>query len=202
VTRLFEEPEGATPLDHDDQQGLLRTDIALRDELNLAEAENIAAAHLWAFSRRRTLSRLLRQAEMKEIHRRMFGEVWKWAGTFRARETSIGIAPYRICTELENLLLDVQAQTADGSRFPWPADEIAVRFHHRLVSIHPFPNGNGRHARLAADLLVVTLGRPRFSWGGAGHLTEVTEARSRYLVALRAADQKAAYDGLLAFARS
>jgi Fic-DOC domain mobile mystery protein B len=202
VNRLFEEPEGTTPLDDDDQRGLLRTDIALRHELNMAEAENIASAQHWAFSRRRRLSRLLTQAEKKELHRRMFGEVWKWAGTFRVKETSIGIVPYRISPELENLLLDIQAQTGDRDRLAWPADEIAVRFHHRLVSIHPFPNGNGRHARLAADLLVVNLGRPRFGWGSSGHLTETSDARSRYLTALRVADRESDYAALMDFARS
>ena len=202
MTSLFGEPPGATPLDHEDIQGLLRTDIALRQELNIAEAQNIAAAQRWAFSRRRTLAQLLTQAQMKALHRRMFGEVWRWAGAVRTRGTNIGVAPHRILTELEDLLRDVQAQAADLHRLAWPADEIAVRFHHRLVSIHPFPNGNGRHARLAADLVVVSLDRPRFSWGSAGDLLESSDARTRYLQALRRADRELEYGPLLEFARS
>jgi fido (protein-threonine AMPylation protein) len=93
-------------------------------------------------------------------------------------------------------------QTADRAHLPWPADEIAVRFHHRLVSIHPFPNGNGRHARMAADLLAVSLRRPRFSWGGAGHLTEASAKRATYLAALRTADRNYEYAPPLDFARS
>jgi Fic-DOC domain mobile mystery protein B len=199
---LFTEPDGATPLDYEDIQGLLRTDIALRSELNLAEAENIASAQSWAFSRRRVLAQLLTQAAMKELHRRMFGDVWRWAGAIRQRQSNIGSPPYSIVTELENLLLDVRTQIADPAQPAWPSDELAVRFHHRLVSIHPFPNGNGRHARLAADLLVVRLGRRRFTWGSAGDLADDTTARTRYLNALRVADRDYTYESLLEFSRS
>ncbi len=202
MTDLFAGPEGATPLDHDDQRGLRRSDITFRHELNAAEADNIGAAINWAFAQRRALPSLLTQPATKGLHRRMFGDVWSWAGTFRAGETNIGVAAYRIPTELESLLQDVLAQTADPSRLTWPADEVAVRYHHRLVALHPFPNGNGRHARLAADLVVVALGQPRFSWGSGGHLTDASAARSRYLHALREADRHFTYDALLAFARS
>jgi Fic-DOC domain mobile mystery protein B len=202
VTDIFAGPEGATPLDDEDQQGLRRSDIAFRHELNAAEADNIGAAMNWAFSRRRTLPSLLTQAGVKDLHRRMFGDVWRWAGTFRTRGTNIGVDPYRISTELENLLQDVRAQTADPQRLAWSADEIAVRYHHRLVAVHPFPNGNGRHARLATDLIVVALGQPRFTWGRAGHLTNGSPIRNRYLEALREADRNFTYGSLLAFARS
>jgi Fic-DOC domain mobile mystery protein B len=199
---LFEEPEGATPLDEDDRRGLLRTDIAFRHELNRAEAENIASANLWIFgSRRRQASWLLEQRRLQELHRQMYGEVWGWAGEYRKRETNIGVVPFQITSDLENLLLDVRTQTA-GPNGPWPSDEIAVRFHHRLVSIHPFPNGNGRHARLAADALVVALGRPRFTWGSAGDLTDSGSVRRDYLTALRVADRASDYRLLLEFARS
>jgi Fic-DOC domain mobile mystery protein B len=199
---MFTEPEGATPLDEEDMQGLLRTDIALRSELNLAEAENIASGQMWAFSRLRTPAQLLTRAAMGELHRRMFGDVWRWAGAVRQRQTNVGSPPYRVVTDLEDLLLDVRAQTADPARLAWPPDELAVRFHHRLVSVHPFPNGNGRHARLAADLLVVCLGQPRFTWGGPGHLTDATTGRTRYLSALRMADGDYLYEPLREFARS
>jgi len=202
MTDLFTEPDGATPLDEEDIRGLLRTDIALRPELNLAEAENIASAQSWAFSRPRALAQLLTRAAMQELHRRMFGDVWRWAGTIRGRQTNIGSLPYVVATDLENLLLDVRTQIADPARPAWPPDELVVRFHHRLVSIHPFPTGNGRHARLAADLLVVRLGRRRFTWGSAGDLTDDTTARTRYLDALRVADREYRYESLLEFSRS
>jgi Fic-DOC domain mobile mystery protein B len=202
MTGIFAGPEGATPLDHEDQLGLRRTDIAFRHELDVAEADNIGAAMIWAFARRRTTESLLHPTAIKDLHRRMFADVWSWAGTFRTRGTNIGAQPYQIATELANLLEDVRVQSANPGQLAWPADELAVRFHHRLVSIHPFPNGNGRHARLAADLLVVSLGQRRFGWGHAGHLTDPSGVRNRYLRALREADHDFRYEPLLTFARS
>jgi Fic-DOC domain mobile mystery protein B len=201
VTDLFAEPEGATPLDDESQQGLRRSDIAFRHELDAAEADNIGTAVVWAFGRRRPLPALLTEAAIRDLHRRMFGDVWRWAGRFRTRETNIGVDPHRIGTELATLLQDVLAQGRDPGRLAWPADEIAVRYHHRLVSIHAFPNGNGRHARLAADLVAEALDRPRFAWGRAGHLSDASAARTRYLRALRVADKEYDYAPLLEFAR-
>jgi Fic-DOC domain mobile mystery protein B len=198
------EPPGATPLDEEDLGGLIPTWIATRGDLNVAERDNIVAAMVWAFTPRRpwATSRLLTRDTMATIHRRMFVDVWRWAGAWRRRETNIGTSPHRIVTELEILLGDVRAQTADPARLAWPADEVAVRFHHRLVLIHPFPNGNGRHARLAADLLAVALDRPRFTWSAGDDLTAATSAREAYLAALRTADREHEYSPLLAFARS
>ena len=199
---LFEEPAGATPLDEEDRQALLRTDIAYRHELNLAEAEDIAIADLWVFGRRRSVSWWLSQARMQDLHKRMYRNVWGWAGAYRKKQTNIGVPPYLIAVELENLLRDIDAQTADPDALPWPPDEIALRFHHRLVSIHPFPNGNGRHARLAADALVVALGQQRFTWGRAGDLTDASPVRERYIRALQVADREGDFRPLLEFARS
>jgi Fic-DOC domain mobile mystery protein B len=198
------DPPGATPLDDEDLAGLIPTWIATRGELNTAEQDNIAAAMVWAFNARRRsdAARLLSRGAMADLHVRMFGDVWRWAGTWRRRVTNIGTSPHRIVTELENLLGDVRAQTAERERLPWPPDELAVRFHHRRVLIHPFPNGNGRHARLAADLLVTALDQPRFSWGAGLDLTAPTVARQAYLAGLRRADSDFDYSLLLQFARS
>ena len=104
-------------------------------------------------------------------------------------------------SQVRELLADVLAQTSDPENLPWPADELAVRFHHRLVAIHPFPNGNGRHARLAADLLLELLGEPVFSWGSQ-NLNEDGASRAAYLDALQWADRELDYEPLLLFARS
>jgi Fic-DOC domain mobile mystery protein B len=201
---LQDEPEGATPLDADDLGGLIPSWVASRSDLNVAEQENIVAAMVWAFTARNTWTadRILRRDTLVNLHRRMFGDVWRWAGTWRQRQTNIGVEPRRVLTDLDELLGDVRAQTADPARLAWAADEIGVRFHHRLVTIHPFPNGNGRHARLAADLLVHALGRPRFSWGSGRDLINSSESRSSYLHGLRIADREFDYAPLLAFARS
>jgi Fic-DOC domain mobile mystery protein B len=144
---------------------------------------------------------LMTEAMIRTLHRRMFSDVWKWAGSYRQHDTNMGAPWPYVPMQVHELLEDVVTQTSDRANMPWSADELAVRFHHRLVSIHPFPNGNGRHARLAADLLVEQLGEEVFSWG-ARDLGEEGAARAAYLEALRRADLEFDYAPLLAFARS
>jgi Fic-DOC domain mobile mystery protein B len=191
----FVQPDDATPLTPEEQRDLIPAHISYRRELNEAEQENIARGQDWALRRRRRDP--LSEKFIKDLHKRMFGEVWRWAGDFRRTERNLGISPYEITVALSQLLDDVMAWIQHRSYSP---DEIAVRFHHRLVKIHPFPNGNGRHSRMMADLLVMELGRDRFSWGRA-NLQQASDARRHYIDALHAAD---GYDigPLLAFARS
>ena len=200
---LFDEPVGATPIDPDDAKGLIPTWVATRGDLNSSEQENIAKALIWASSRGgpRSVASLLTEETIKTLHRRMFGDVWRWAGDYRHHDTNMGAPWPYVPVQVRDLLADVLAQTSDRENMPWPADEVATRFHHRLVVIHPFPNGNGRHSRLAADLLVTLLGEPVFSWG-AQNLNAEGAARTAYLDALRRADNSLDYEPLLAFARS
>lgn len=198
MTDLFQEPEDGTALEPEEREGLLQSWITYRRDLNEAEEENIVSGAAWARSRRgRNPLDLLSADFAVMLHQHMFGEVWDWAGTYRRTGRNIGIDAYHICTEIVTMFDDVRYWVENGT---YPPDEIAVRLHHRLVSIHPFPNGNGRHARLIADLLVERLGGKPFSWGG-GSLASIGELRSRYIAALRAAD---GHDvgPLLAFARS
>ncbi|MDO9108951.1 MAG: mobile mystery protein B [Coriobacteriia bacterium] len=199
---LFDEPEGATPLDPDDAKGLIPTWVATQGDLNAAEQANIATALTWASTSARMGSpaSLMTAESMKTLHRRMFRDVWKWAGTYRQHDTNMGTHWPYISTQVRELLADVLAQTADTENLPWSADELAVRFHHRLVVIHPFANGNGRHSRLAADLVVSVLGEPVFTWGSE-NLSSTVEARRSYLQALRTADNQYDYRPLLEFAR-
>jgi len=174
---------GQTPLDPDEVDGL-RLPIATREGLNRVETENIAAAVRWLARQRLTHEVVLDEGFLRDLHRRMFGRVWRWAGAFRRTDKNIGVPWFEVPVHLRALLDDTRAQIADGM----DADEVAVRFGHRLVSIHPFANGNGRHSRLAADQLAVTLGRRPFPWGEGGDLVTAGERRARYLDALRAAD--------------
>jgi Fic-DOC domain mobile mystery protein B len=194
MTDLFEEPDNATPLTPEERRELIPAHIAYRSELNEAEQENIARAQDWALGRKRDP---LTEKFIRDLHKRMLGEVWKWAGKLRKSERNLGIPFFEIPMALRQLLDDTKAQIEYKTYAP---DEIAVRFHHRLVAIHPFPNGNGRHARLMADLLVMRLGEERFSWGRES-LRDASALRQRYIVALKAADS---HDGgpLLAFSRS
>jgi Fic-DOC domain mobile mystery protein B len=194
MSEIFEEPDHATPLTPEEMRDLIPAHIAYRSELNEAEQENILRAEDWALGRRRDP---LSEKFIKDLHRRMFGDVWRWAGNFRKSERNLGISFYQIPAALRQLLDEAKAWIDYTS---YPPSEIAVRFHHRLVQIHPFPNGNGRLSRLMADLLVKWLGGERFSWGSAS-LREAGEVRERYMAALRAADNHE-IDPLLAFARA
>jgi Fic-DOC domain mobile mystery protein B len=192
---VFDLPDdAATPLTPDEMLDLIPAHIAYRAEVNAAEQENIIRAQSWALSRRRDL---LDEKFITELHRQMLGEVWRWAGELRTTERNIGVPHWEIRIELRNLLADVKVWIEYNT---YPPDEIAVRFHHRLVQIHPFPNGNGRHSRLMADLLILQLGGERFSWGRA-NLTDAGAVRTNYINALRDADHHDIRP-LLTFARS
>jgi Fic-DOC domain mobile mystery protein B len=177
----FDADDHATPLTPDERNGLIPTHITLRSELNELEQQNISEADGWAFSRRHNV---LSESFLRSLHRRMFNRVWRWAGIYRTSERNLGIAHYRIELELRQIIDDVRYWVEHHS---FPPDELAVRFHHRLVGVHPFPNGNGRWSRLAADVLIVRLGGPRFTWGRV-NLRTGGDVRRAYVGALRAAD--------------
>jgi Fic-DOC domain mobile mystery protein B len=191
---LARRDDASTPLTPDERDGLVPSYITLRGELNEAEQQNILEADEWAFSRKRDV---LHEAFLNRLHKRMYGNVWRWAGQYRTSEKNIGVPYYRIATELRALLDDCRYWKEHNTHSP---DEIAAQFHHRLVQIHCYPNGNGRHARLAADLLLVSGGGARFSWGSA-NLADPGATRAAYVAALRSADEHD-YGPLLAFVRS
>lgn len=192
----IEYPEGATPIDPDETEGLLLTHITTREELDRWELDNIAEAMGWL--EKTKPKNILNEDFMRRLHKKMFGNVWKWAGKFRKSNKNIGGNWWQITTDLRTLCDDAKLWTELQDESP---DEIAVRFHHRLVSIHPFPNGNGRHARLLTDLLLENIfDRPRFTWGSAD-LTRAGDTRRAYITALRAADNLD-YQLLLDFSRS
>jgi Fic-DOC domain mobile mystery protein B len=174
--------DAATPLTPGELDGLIPTHITLRHELNELEQQNITMADRWAFSRRRDV---VSEPFLRGLHRRMFNRVWRWAGQYRKSERNIGVASYRVEADLRQLIEDARYWIAHSS---YPLDELAVRFHHRLVSIHPFANGNGRWSRMAGDLLAVQRGARRFTWGRA-NLQNIGDVRRAYIDALRAADK-------------
>jgi Fic-DOC domain mobile mystery protein B len=177
----FHAGDDATPLTPEERSELVPTHVTSRSELNELEQQNIAAADGWAFSRRR---KVLDEQFLRGLHRRMFNRVWRWAGNYRKTERNLGIESHRIETELHQIIDDAQYWIEQKS---FPPDELAVQFHHRLVAVHPFPNGNGRWSRLAADLLIVQQGGTRFTWGRA-NLQVAGDVRRAYLDALHAAD--------------
>lgn len=192
---LFAQPDDATPLTPEEQEGLKQTWITTRADLNEAEQINIDEAVAW--TAKLGDREILTEEFVFDLHKRMFGDVWTWAGTRRNTGKNIGVDPPQIYIRLGGLLKDARFWIQGAI---YPPDEIAMRLHHGLVFVHPFPNGNGRHARLIADLLISQLGSEPFSWGG-GTLQEIGEVRENYIHALRQADNHD-FGELLAFARS
>lgn len=193
-------PYGASPIDPDEAEGLVQSHVSTRQELDELEEANIQAGLEWAHRRAlrgRRRADVLTEEFLYELHRQMFGAVWAWAGQVRTTDKNIGVDKFVIRPEVRKLVEDARYWRENGI---YATDELAVRFHHRLVWIHPFPNGNGRHARLMADLIAQQAGRPRFSWGGVS-LTRTSALRKAYIGALREADQ-GNMDPLIAFARS
>lgn len=188
--------DGRTEVPDEDRLALIPTYIATLGELYAAEEVNIAEGTLGLAP---TAEELLDDLFLRTLHRAMFDKVWRWAGHYRRRETNIGVAPEEISASVRVLVEDAKTWI-DSATFP--PDEAAVRFHHRLVSTHPFVNGNGRHGRVAADYLVVGLGQARFTWG-RGLEISTADLRTRYGAALQCVDaDDDDVSELLLFARS
>ncbi len=189
---------GQTPLEPEEIDELKIKTISTREELDAFEQANIEEAVMWSLKRKYSKDKILTEEFVKTLHRKMFGKVWKWAGNFRKTNKNIGVDKFFIEQELRKLLDDCKYWIEHKT---YPSDEIAIRCKHRMVKIHLFPNGNGRHSRLFADVLVShVLERPVFTWGGK-NLVRKGEARARYLIALRQADMEN-IEPLLQFARS
>lgn len=190
--------QGQTALDEDEKDGLLIKSITILEELNEFEQQNIEKAIQWTFGWKLKKEQLLSEKFIKELHKKMYGDVWKWAGEFRKSEKNIGVKSYLIATELR-ILLDDCLFWIDNNVYQ--QEEIAVRFKHRLVSIHCFANGNGRHSRLIADLIMEKLfGGSFFSWGG-NDLVNQTDSRLNYIMAIKVADANK-IEPLIEFAKS
>ena len=181
---MFVEPEGATPLDPNEIEGLKFKHITTRGELDELEQANITQGLRWLARRRN--GGVLTDEFARTLHKRLFGEVWAWAGTYRLREKNIGIDPLQISVQLHQLLGNAQYWAKQATYDPL---EAAARFHHRMVQIHPFPNGNGRHARIAADVYLERyFEHVPIEWASGFDLQADNDRRSAYIAALRAAD--------------
>jgi Fic-DOC domain mobile mystery protein B len=187
-------PRAATPLDPDEMGGLKHKHITTREELDELEQANIETGLLWLARQR---GDVLTDAFATALHRQLFGDVWDWAGTFRRTGKNIGVDPPQIGVELRQLMDDAKYWAEHKT---YPSCEAAVRLHHRLVHIHPFPNGNGRHARILADAVLDRIyGAEPIDWAGGYDLQKMNARRDAYIAALKAAD-KGDIGLLLAFA--
>lgn len=194
----FDYSAGQTPLDEDEKEGLLISTITTRGELDEFEQLGVEKVNEWLLTKKLSISKILTEEFVRDLHKRVFTDIWEWAGEFRKTNKNIGVDKIIIGIELKNLLDDCNHWIENKV---FPEDEIAVRLSHRMVSIHPFANGNGRHSRLIADVLInKVFGKSYFTWGSQILIKE-GEARRSYLKALREADNLD-YKSLIKFARS
>lgn len=178
--------EGQTPLDENEQEGLKIKSITTQGELDEFEQLNIEKAVEWTIRANLKPETILNEKFIKELHKRMYGDVWKWAGEFRRSEKNIGINWTRIGIELRTLIDDTKYWIENNTYSP---EEIAIRFKHRIVSIHCFPNGNGRHSRMMADIIMESIfGKEPFSWHQS-NMVKANETRAEYIGTLREADK-------------
>ena len=177
--------EGQTPLDEEEKEGLRLDSITTRGELDEFEQLNIEKAIKWTLGKKWKPTYILSELFIRELHKKMFNDVWIWAGEFRRTNKNIGVDKYQIGISLKQLLDDSLYWLENKT---YSDEEFAIRFKHRIVRIHCFPNGNGRHSRLMADIIISQLfGKPIFSWNSS-NINKKGEARSNYLAAIRAAD--------------
>lgn len=194
----LENTDGQTPIDEDEKEGLLIETISTKGELDEFEQQNIEEAMQWVFGRKFKANDVFSEKFIRNLHKRMYGSVWAWAGEFRKTEKNLGIPHHRIPVELKKGCDDALFWLENQC---YPSDELAVRFKHRIVSIHCFSNGNGRHSRLMADIIATKVyDRPEFSWGARSYSGK-DDARKAYLTAVKMAD-RGDFGPLLEFARS
>jgi len=193
---MIEYEKDATPLEPDEIKGLKLSHITSRGQLDFWEAQNISQAQIWARGLRH--KDFFTPQFLCTVHKKMFADIWVWAGKYRKTEKNLGVLPHLIETEVYALCEEANGWLPYNAYGP---DEFAARFHHRLVAIRPFSNGNGRHSRVVADLILEKIfGKPPFSWGGK-NLVEATKTRQAYIQSLKDADDHD-YSRLLSFVRS
>ena len=189
---------GQTPINEEEKEGLLIKTISTREELDEFEQLNIQSAIKWTKGRKFKTEEILSEDFVNNLHRKMFYQDWSWAGKFRKVNKNLGVESHQISVELRKLLDDCKYWVKHSA---YPPDEIAIRFKHRIVAIHCYPNGNGRHSRLIGDVIIENIFQLSiFSWGSEANLVQGNEARKQYLIAIKEAD-KGNLDLLMKFAR-
>lgn len=178
--------DGQTPLNEEEKEGLLIKSITTHDELNEHEQLNIEEAIKWLLTSRLKKEKILTEEFIKKLHKKMFGRVWAWAGEFRRSEKNIGVKWININVDLKALINDTNYWIDNAVYSP---DEIAIRFKHRLVNIHCFPNGNGRHSRTMSDIIIESIfGKEIFSWNQS-NMVKADDTRRAYISAIREGDK-------------
>ncbi len=193
----FKYEHGQTPLDENEKEGLRLKSITTQEELNEFEQLNVEKAVEWTIRVRFKPEKILTEKFIKDLHKKMYEDVWKWAGEYRKTDKNIGICWTQIGIELKNLMDDTKYWIQNKT---YSQEEIALRFKHRIVTIHCFPNGNGRHSRMMADIIMESIfGKEIFNWH-TSNMVKADETRKDYITALREAD-KGNINPLIEFAK-
>ena len=194
MSEIVGSPDGATPLDPDEMEGLIYAHVQTRGQLDQLEQINVQSGMQWLKKQKKADP--FTEFFVCDLHKKLFGDVWRWAGSFRKTGKNIGCDAHYIGVELRYLLDDARYWVDNKT---YPPKELAARFHHRLVAIHPFPNGNGRHSRIMADaVLTIAMNEEPIDWAGGYDLQSMSDHRKNYIAALRAAD-RGDYTPLLEF---
>ncbi len=191
------EPKGATPLTLEEKLGLKdkHKHITTRGELNELESANIIEGLKWLEQRPKSFD-VLTDTVARTMHKRLYEAVWDWAGKYRQTEKNIGVPVWDISTKLRTCLDDARYWRDNNTYEPL---EAAARFHHELVRVHPFPNGNGRWARIMADIYLTGFNKVFIlDWSGGNTFSA---HRTTYIAALKAADGHD-FEALINFVKS
>lgn len=181
----FDYKDTQTPLDDEEKEGLKIKSITTQGELDEFEQLNIEKAVEWTIHTKFKPEKIFTEKFIKDLHKKMYGDVWKWAGNYRKTDKNLGISWTKIGIELKNLLDDTKYWIENKTYSP---EEIAIRFKHRIVSIHCFPNGNGRHSRMMADIIMESIfADETFTWHQS-NMVKANETRKKYINALKEAD--------------
>lgn len=182
------QPGGATP--GDDTSGLIQTHLTSRGARNAAELDSISQAynkHIYRARKKKSGAEWLTDEFLCKVHRDMFGSIWTWAGKHRTEQINIGKEWHLIPEQTRILCENFRSWDADQSTMQ--TIEIAARLQNGLTRIHPFKNGNGRHARLITDIFFHSRGHPLPKWPQIHLEAQGDVIREQYIAAMRAADQ-------------
>lgn len=174
----------------DDTSGLILTHLTTRTERNAAEAHIISLAYdkyIFEARRKKQGARWFTNEFICAVHRDMFGSIWDWAGKYRTDNLNIGV-DWRLISEQIHLLCD-DFLYWDSTTSTMTVLEVAARLQNRLTKIHPFRNGNGRHARLITDIFFYSRRHPLPEWPQTHLMSEGHQIRELYIAAMQKADQ-------------
>ena len=181
------QPIGATP--GGDTSGLLLEHLSTTTARNAAETEAISRAYdkyVFRARRKKQGTEWLTDDFIRRVHADMLGTIWEWAGKYRQTKFNLGVDPHLIREQIKLFTEDFLYW--NGTESTMSVIEIAARIQHRLTNIHPFTNGNGRHARLITDIFLHSRKLPIPQWPQIQLMAQGNEIGEQYITAMKKAD--------------